>query len=57
MHLPSTMTLVYANTADTKPDTNTVRWVVRNWDGADEGIDGNVIDAVKKSNDHCITDG
>jgi hypothetical protein len=37
--LPSTMTLVYANTADTNPDTNTVRWVVRNWDGADEGID------------------
>jgi hypothetical protein len=37
--LPSTMTLVYANTADTNPDTNTVRWVVRNWDGANEGIE------------------
>lgn len=37
--LPSTMTLVYANTADANPDTNTVRWVVRNWDRADDGID------------------
>jgi len=37
--LPSTMTLVYANTADTNPDTNTVRWVVRNWNGVDDGID------------------
>ena len=36
--LPSTMTLGYANTADTNPDMNTVRWVVRNWDGADGGI-------------------
>jgi hypothetical protein len=37
--LPSTMTLDYANTADTNTDTNTVRWVVRNWDGTDDGID------------------
>jgi hypothetical protein len=36
--LPSTMTLGYANTADTDTDMNTVRWVVRNWDGADGGI-------------------
>jgi hypothetical protein len=40
--LPSTMTLVYANTADTNPDTNTVRWVVRNWEGTGEGIDATV---------------
>jgi hypothetical protein len=37
--LPSTMMLVYANTVDTNPDTNTVRWVVRNWDGTDKGTE------------------
>jgi hypothetical protein len=37
--LPSTMTLVYANSPDTNPDTNTVRWVVRNSEGVNEGID------------------
>jgi hypothetical protein len=36
--LPSTMTLVYANTADTNPETNTVRWVLRNTTGTDAGI-------------------
>jgi len=36
--LPSTMSLVYANTAITDPDTNTVRWIVRNWDGTDLGM-------------------
>ena len=40
--LPSAMTLVYANTADTKPDTNTVRWVIRNWDGSDEGTEATI---------------
>jgi len=41
--LPSTMTLVYANTADTNPDTNTVRWVVRNWDGtAADGVEATI---------------
>jgi hypothetical protein len=37
--MPGTMTLAYANTADTNPDTNTVTWVVRNWDGNDAGKD------------------
>jgi hypothetical protein len=40
--LPSTMSLVYANTADTNPDTNTVRWVVRNWDGTADGIEATI---------------
>ena len=38
--LPSTMTLVYANTADTDPEANTVRWKITNLSGTDEGIDG-----------------
>ena len=33
--IPSTMTLTYANTAETNP----VTWVVRNWDGNDTGKD------------------
>jgi hypothetical protein len=37
--LPNTLTLSYANTADTNPDTNTVTWVVRNWGGSDAGKD------------------
>ncbi len=37
--IPSTMTLMYANTADTNPETNTVRWMVRNSTGSDGGID------------------
>ena len=37
--LPSTMTLAYANTPDTNPDTNKVTWVVRNWNGNDTGKD------------------
>jgi hypothetical protein len=37
--LPETMTLVYANTADTNPETNTVRWIVKNSTGIDQGID------------------
>jgi len=40
--VPSTMTLVYANTADMNTETNTVRWMVRNWAGTDEGIDAMV---------------
>ncbi|MFA5102046.1 MAG: hypothetical protein WC525_02725 [Candidatus Thermoplasmatota archaeon] len=40
--LPSTMTLVYANTADTTPDTNTMRWVVQNWDGTADGIEATI---------------
>ncbi|MCX6661895.1 MAG: hypothetical protein NTY91_05025 [Euryarchaeota archaeon] len=40
--LPSTMTLVYANTADTNPETNTVQWVVRNSTGTDGGIDATI---------------
>ena len=31
--LPSSITLAYANTADTNPETNSVTWVVRNWNG------------------------
>jgi hypothetical protein len=37
--LPSTMTLAYANTPDTNPDTNKVTWEVRNWDGNNTGKD------------------
>ena len=37
--LPNTMTLAFANTPDTNPDTNKVTWVVRNWDGNDTGKD------------------
>jgi hypothetical protein len=37
--LPETMTLAYANTADTNPETNTVRWIVKNSTGIDRGID------------------
>ena len=40
--LPSTMSLVYANTADTNPDTNTVRWMVRNSEGTDESIEATI---------------
>lgn len=35
--LPKTLTLAYANTADTNPETNTVTWVIRNWAGTDAG--------------------
>ncbi len=38
--LPSTMTLVYANTADTDQETNTVRWKITNWTGTNGGIEG-----------------
>lgn len=51
--LPSTMTLVYANTADTNPDTNTVRWVVRNWEGIDERIDAMI--SMQSKNPTSIT--
>jgi hypothetical protein len=37
--LPSMTMLSYANTADTNPDTNTVTWVARNWEGNDTGKD------------------
>lgn len=37
--LPPTMTLAYANSPDSNPDTNTVTWVLRNWDGNDVGKD------------------
>ncbi len=37
--LPSTTMLAYANTAETNPDTNTVTWVVRNWEGNEAGKD------------------
>lgn len=37
--LSNTMTLAFANTADTNPDTNSVTWVVRNWDGHETGKD------------------
>ena len=37
--LPSTMRLAYTNTADTNPDTNSVTWVVRNWEGNAAGTD------------------
>jgi len=37
--LPPTMTLAYANSPDTNPDTNTVTWIVQNWDGNDVGKD------------------
>jgi hypothetical protein len=40
--LPSTMTLAYANTADTNPDINTVTWVLRNWEGNDAGKDATI---------------
>jgi hypothetical protein len=35
--LPKTLTLAYANTADTNPETNTVTWMIRNWVGNDAG--------------------
>ncbi len=35
--LPKTLTLAYANTADTNPETNTVTWMTRNWAGNDAG--------------------
>jgi catabolite regulation protein CreA len=35
--LPSTMMLAYANTPDTNTDTNTVTWLVQNWNGNDPG--------------------
>jgi hypothetical protein len=35
--LPSTMMLAYANTPNTNPDTNTVTWIVQNWNGNDPG--------------------
>ncbi len=35
--LPKTLTLAYANTADTNPETNTVTWMLRNWVGNDAG--------------------
>jgi hypothetical protein len=35
--LPGTMTLAYANTPETNPDTNTVTWLVQNWNGNDAG--------------------
>jgi hypothetical protein len=37
--LPPTMTLAYANSPDSNPDTNKVTWVLRNWDGNDAGKD------------------
>jgi hypothetical protein len=37
--LPPTMTLAYANSPDTNPDTNKVTWIVQNWDGKDAGKD------------------
>jgi hypothetical protein len=37
--LPDSMTLAYANTADTNHETNSVTWVVRNWDGNEAGKD------------------
>lgn len=37
--LPPTMTLAYANSPDSNPDTNKVTWVIRNWDGNDAGKD------------------
>lgn len=35
--LPKTLTLAYANTADTNPETNTVSWMIRNSAGNDAG--------------------
>ncbi|HUS99552.1 MAG TPA: hypothetical protein VMY59_04450 [Candidatus Thermoplasmatota archaeon] len=35
--LPSTMMLAYANTPETNPGTNTVTWLVQNWNGNDAG--------------------
>jgi hypothetical protein len=40
--LPDTMILAYANTADTDPETNTIRWKITNISGTEEGIDGAV---------------
>jgi hypothetical protein len=37
--LPPTMTLAYANSPDTNPDTNKVTWIVQNWDGKNAGKD------------------
>jgi hypothetical protein len=37
--LPPTMTLAYANSQDTNPDTNKVTWIVQNWDGNGAGKD------------------
>lgn len=36
--LPSFMTLAYANTIDTEPSSNKVKWEIRNWHGNDTGI-------------------
>ncbi len=37
--LPVTMTLAYANTPETNPESNTVSWMVWNWNGGDTGRD------------------
>jgi len=37
--LPPMMTLAYANTPNSNPETNMVTWTVRNWNGADPGED------------------
>jgi len=36
--LPTTMTLAYANTPDTTPDSNKVTWIVKNLEGNNIGI-------------------
>jgi hypothetical protein len=37
--LPDTLTLAYANTPDTNPGSNTVTWLIRNWNGIATGLD------------------
>jgi len=36
-NLPKTLSLAYANTADTNPETNTITWMIRNSAGNDQG--------------------